>query len=280
MSFARRLSDGDFPVALEITPPKHALPKVLLRRATLLGDAADAVNVIQRPGRQSSLDASIALRKAGLDPVWHMVTRGRSREAIAADLRIAADAGINQVLCIRGDHHGKDRPDTPTIREAVQMACAALPGALVGATLNQYVSDGEAVLRNLLPKLKAGATVVQTQPVFEPATLQPFVDRMKEADPSARVIAMVVPILSGAAADGLGRRLGIELPGRFCRSAESGPRAAWEVFAEALAACRQCGFVDGVAIMTTEMDPSPETGAQIVHGLRLAGIGVPGGRPA
>ena len=280
MSFARRLSDGDFPVALEITPPKHDLTRVLLRRATLLGDAADAVNVIQRPGRQSSLDASIVLRAAGLDPVWHMVTRGRSREDVAVDLRAAAAAGINQVLCIRGDHQGQDGPGTPTIREAVQMACAALPNALVGATLNQYVRDSNAVLRNLLPKLEAGATFVQTQPVFEPAALEPFVARVRESFPAARVIAMVVPVLSGAAADGLSRRLGIELPGRFCRSAEAGAGAAWEVFGEALAACRECGFVDGIAIMTTEMDPAPESGEQIVGSLHRAGIGVPGGRPA
>lgn len=280
MSFAARLSAGQFPVALEITPPKHSLPKVLLRRATLLGDAPDAVNVIQRPGRQSSLDASIALRDAGLDPVWHMVTRGRSHDDIAADLRVAAAAGINQVLCIRGDHRGDDRPDTPTIRETIEMACAALPGATVGATLNQYAPDRPAVLRNLLPKLKAGATVVQTQPVFDPSALAPFVERTKEACPSVRFVAMVVPVLSTAAAEGLGRRLGISLPERCSRSAAAGPSAAWEVFGEALSACHACGFVDGIAVMTTEMDPSPETGEQIVQSLRVAGIRVPGGRPA
>ncbi|MBE0612003.1 MAG: hypothetical protein IH609_21665, partial [Dehalococcoidia bacterium] len=56
--FAEKLDAGQFAVALEITPPQRDLPKVLLRRARLLGTAAQAINVIQRPGRQSSLDAS------------------------------------------------------------------------------------------------------------------------------------------------------------------------------------------------------------------------------
>jgi len=272
MSFAQRLRDGAFPIALEITPPQTPLPRVLLRRATLLGSAADAVNVIQRPGRQSSLDASIALRAAGLDPVWHMVTRGRSRAELAAGLRTAAAAGINQVLCIRGDHQGEDGPDTPSIREVVEMACATFPQGIVGATLNQFVSDRAAVLRNLLPKLDAGAAVVQTQPVFDTSALRPFVEQVKESHPEARVIAMVVPLLSEAATEGIARRLGITLPPRFIRPAGEHPSPAWELFGEVVADCRGCGLVDGLAIMTTEMDPPAGTGERIVRALRLAGI--------
>ena len=59
-AFAERLSRGGFAVALEITPPKKRLEEVLLRRARLL-PGVDAINVIQRPDRLSSLDASLLL---------------------------------------------------------------------------------------------------------------------------------------------------------------------------------------------------------------------------
>src|SRR5690242_11114807 len=104
MSFAERLRDGRFAVALEITPPQKPLAVVLLRRARLLGELAHAVNVIQRPGRQSSLDASIELLRAGVRPTWHVVTRGSERSEIEAALDRAAAAGIRQILAIRGDH--------------------------------------------------------------------------------------------------------------------------------------------------------------------------------
>ena len=68
MRFAQKLEAGKFAVTLEITPPKKRLDDVLLRRARLLGAHADGVNVIQRPNRLSSLDASLLLRAHGLDP--------------------------------------------------------------------------------------------------------------------------------------------------------------------------------------------------------------------
>ena len=78
--------------------------------------------MIQRPNRQSSLDASLQLRTAGFHPVWHLVNRGRTRAAVAADLDRARDGGLTQVLCLRGDHAGTDRRDTPSIRETVDFA--------------------------------------------------------------------------------------------------------------------------------------------------------------
>ncbi|MGH2601936.1 MAG: methylenetetrahydrofolate reductase, partial [Dehalococcoidia bacterium] len=76
MSFAARLRAGRFVVALEVTPPQRPRVGVLLRRAGLLGNGAGAINVIQRPDRWSSLEASLALGAAGRDPVWHLVNRG------------------------------------------------------------------------------------------------------------------------------------------------------------------------------------------------------------
>jgi len=77
--FAAKLAAGAFPLALEITPPRKPLAEILLRRARGLGSRADAINVIQRPGRVPSVDASAELLEAGFEPVWHLVDRGRSR---------------------------------------------------------------------------------------------------------------------------------------------------------------------------------------------------------
>lgn len=272
MTFAGRLARGEFPVALEITPPQRSRPSILLRRARLLADAASAVNVIQRPGRQSSLEASIELLAHGIEPVWHLVNRGSTRAGIAAKIASAREAGIRQVLCIRGDHDAPDTTDTPTIREVVALVREGLPGALVGATLNQYAPDRSAALKNLIPKLAAGATYVQTQPVFDLADLAPLAAEVRDRVPGTLVIAMAMPIPDVETLDRVSARLGIQAPPALAARLGSDPASAWPAFAELLTALRGSPLIDGVAIMTFEMDPPPDTGMAIVRSLETAGV--------
>lgn len=272
MRFHERLRNRQFAVALEITPPQKPLSKVLLRRARLLEDAAQAINVIQRPGRQASLDASLELLGAGVEPAWHLVTRGRSRMDVAAELELAKAGGIRQVLCILGDHPADPADDPVTIREVIAMARAILPGALIGATLNQYGKDEQAVLKNLLPKLGAGATYVQTQPAFETDRLERYAAAIRGDYPETRVIAMAMPLLSLEAASKIEERLGIHLPARLREALESGgEEAGWAAFSETLRELVSSPAIDGVAIMTFEMDAAPETGARIREALHAAG---------
>jgi methylenetetrahydrofolate reductase (NADPH) len=270
MSFKRMLGSGEFPFALEITPPQRSLPAVLLRRARLIGGHAAAVNVIQRPGRQSSLDASCELRRAGLSPAWHLVTRGRQTGEIAADLATAKAEGIEQLLVIAGDH--ASAVSGPTIREVVEVAARAVPGALIGATLNQYVPDHAAVLRNLFPKLAAGARYVQTQPVFSIEALRPLAEAVKERSPGTMLVPMAMPLETQDAADRIAARLGIRPP-----AVAGSSEGAWAAFAEMLLALKTSPLFDGVAIMTFEMDPPPGVAAKLIAVLdRVAGAARPG----
>jgi len=271
MPFADCLRSGRFAVALEITPPLRPSPGVLLRRARLIGDCAQAINVIQRPSRQSSLDASIELRAAGIEPVWHLAVRGSSRDGLASDIARARESGIHNVLCLRGDHNAADLPDTPSIREAVQMVVEGIPGALAGATLNQYAPDDAAVLRNLLPKLRAGASYTQTQPVFDLARILPLADRVHSASPDTRIVAMVMPLLTLHSLVRFEARLGIALGEPVRSRVQAGEASAWEFFQEVVAGLVASPLVDGIAIMTFERDAPKPVGERIATVLRAAG---------
>ncbi|MGE3073580.1 MAG: methylenetetrahydrofolate reductase [Dehalococcoidia bacterium] len=272
MRFRRRLEDGHFAVALEILPPQRPLPKVLLRRARLLEGHPQAINVIQRPGRQSSLDASLLLKLEGIEPAWHLVTRGRSREDLSTDLERAAAGGISQVLCILGDHAGSEQVDSPTIKEAIAMTRDTLPSALVGATLNQYGRDREAVLRNLLPKLAAGASYVQTQPVFDAAVTEPFAMDIERAAQGTQIIAMAMPLLTMEAGERIEERLGIRLPDSLREVLAVGDQElAWGAFQATIEQLIATPYINGVAIMTFEGDAPAEAGTRIVSTLRSAG---------
>jgi 5,10-methylenetetrahydrofolate reductase len=252
---AEALRRRGFPVVLEITPPREPRFPVLLRRARLLGDRAAAVHVIQREKRQASLDACIELWEAGIEPVWHLATRGRSRTAIAADLERVRRAGIPNLLCLRGDHPAVDRVDTPPIREVVERARSLLPHALIGATLNPY-GERQAVLRNLLDKLAAGARYVVTQPLFDLAPLLPFAERIRERSPKTRIAAMTLPLVGRDQAQRIASRLGIPLPHRGFSSADDG--GGWRSFEAFLCELRESWAVDAVVLMTLALDPPPE----------------------
>jgi len=86
-------------------------------------------------------------------------------------------------------------------------------------------------------------------------------------------VAMAMPLLSTEAASRIEERLGLELPEAFRRRLEqSGEPAAWDSFAETLAALASSKLIAGVAIMTFEVDPLPTTGARIVAALAAAGV--------
>lgn len=260
---ARKLARGAFPVALEVTPPRVARADILLRRASLVGDAADAVNVIARPERLDSLEASRLLLAAGLEPVWHLTSRGRSRDELWVEIERARELGIGGVLVVRGEHDAADKPDTPRLRELVARLCESLPHALVGATLNPY-RPRERVLRNLLPKLDAGARYVQTQPVFDPRVLDPFVGPLHARVPHTGLVAMVMPLLSLDDALRLRARIGVPIPDALLARLEAGGEpAGWDAFAETLEALRAHGGVDGLAVMTQMADSPPSVGLRL-----------------
>ncbi len=232
-------------MAIEITPPRELRPGILLRRARLLGDLVSRVHVIQRPERMSSLEASLLLADAGFEPVLHLVTRGRTRQDIDAELRRARAGGIERVLCIRGEGDDKDRQTTPRIREVVAQLRGSWPAASVGVTVNQY-GPRDRVLRNALLKLEAGADFVQTQPVFGWEAFESLARELKERAPGVAIVAMLMPTTPGA--ERVALRLGVSLP----------PLRGWGAFAETLHALRESALADGVAILTPAIDPDPD----------------------
>jgi len=244
-------------VSLEITPPASPRPAVLFRRASALGSLPRYVNVIHRTDRWSSLDASIVLRLRGLEPVWHVANRGRRVSELASDLDRAQAAGLRRVLCVRGEYKQRDQFETPKIREVVRMIRRKLPEAHIAVTLNHH-QPGDRVMRNLLPKLEAGANAVQTQVTFELNTLRPFAEALKAGRPGLVVTPMLMPVLSVESARRVAHRLSISLPpGMQASLARNGAEAGWEHFGRLVMAVDESPLYDGVAVMTPMDMDSP-----------------------
>jgi methylenetetrahydrofolate reductase (NADPH) len=101
------LSRGEFAVTGELGPPKGADVSVVERKAKLLRENVDAINVTDNQTaivRMSSIAVSALLQRMGLEPTMQMVCRDRNRIAMQSDLFGAYALGIRNLLCLSGDH--------------------------------------------------------------------------------------------------------------------------------------------------------------------------------
>jgi 5,10-methylenetetrahydrofolate reductase len=244
------------PVALEITPPASPRRGVLLRRAGALRDLTRRINVIQRVDRWSSLEAAGVLLDHGYEPVWHLPNRGRSVDAIDAEIRRARARGVCDALCLRGEYKADDQPETPRIREVVRRVRALRPGARVGVTLDPHAPLQRA-LANLWPKLEAGATSVQLQVCLDLASTRPAAEQLKERRSDVAVRPMLMPVLSPEAARRVARRLSIPLPTALLRRLEAGgEEAGWAWLHAQVTQLAGDPLFAGLAIMTP-IDQTP-----------------------
>lgn len=214
----KTLSQGRFAVTCEFTPPRGIGSDDIAEVAEMLKGRVDAVNVNDNPNanaRMSSLAFSKILLESGLEPILGQSMRDRNRIALQSDLLGAAAMGIQNVLCMTGDHPSKgDHPgarkvfdlDSSQWIEAVRRIrdrgilmngkrISGRPAFFIGGVANPFVKNQELHIIRLQNKIAAGADFIQTQPIFDTGSFQKWMNSVEEAGLRNRV-----PILAGVAA--------------------------------------------------------------------------------
>ena len=185
---AKAIESGDFILTAEYLPVAGTDSSVIESVVSALGGSALAVNVADNHYRvaMSSLAASVAVLKTGVEPVYQIVTRDRNRIAIQSDLLGAAYLGIKNVLCLSGYHQTlTGSPESANVYDidSIQLVAAVrkmrdegvlLDGTkiegefsmLIGAVANPYLTPLELNMIRLNKKVEAGADFIQTQAVF------------------------------------------------------------------------------------------------------------------
>ena len=100
------VSNKEFLITAEVTPPKGGNPTRMLEMAQQLKDRVHAVNITDGSRavlRMSSLAASVILLKHGIEPVCQMACRDRNVIGLQADLMGAQALGIRNILALTGD---------------------------------------------------------------------------------------------------------------------------------------------------------------------------------
>ena len=194
---------GQFVVTAEVGPPKGIHVDHLVEEATHYLSGITAVNVTDNQSsvmRMGSLPTCIALKNAGLDPILQLTCRDRNRIALQSELLGAAMLGIDNILCLTGDHTKMgDHPGAKPVfdLDSVSLLHAASqlekgkdlagqdlvgepPKFAKGAVVSPCSDSVDAQLAKMERKVMAGAEYFQTQAVFEPEKFIKFMERAKE----------------------------------------------------------------------------------------------------
>lgn len=221
---ASKIEGGDFIVTAEYLPRPQTNASAIELCASSLTNGPIAVNVADNHYgiAMSSLAASVALSRLGMEPVYQMVTRDRNRIALQSDLMGAAFLGIKNVLCLSGYHQTlMGYPESANVFDidSIQLIATVkkmneerslLDGTkiegqfsmLIGAVANPYLKPLELNIMRLNKKVVAGANFIQTQAVFDVDSFSKWLEALHNGGITGKVaiLAGVMPLVSYAEA--------------------------------------------------------------------------------
>jgi methylenetetrahydrofolate reductase (NADPH) len=281
----RILESGGFVVTTECGPPRGADPEVIRRKAALLEGVVDAVNVTDNQTsvvRMSSLASCILLKEKGFDPILQMVCRDRNRIAIQSDILGAAALGINNILCLSGDHqkfgdHSKAKNvfdmdsiqlinTVKTMRDEGRFVggeeVKGRPMLFVGAAENPFADPFEIRAARLAKKVKAGVGFVQTQCVYNIEKFERWMGMVRDRGlhEKCAILAGVTPFKSVGMARYMKNQVpGMDVPDEMIERLkgvpkEKQPEEGIKICLETIKKLKEIPGVRGIHIMAIEWE--------------------------
>ena len=276
---ARSIQNGGFIVTAEYAPTATATLSATEAALKALGGKLTAVNLgdNQHGVAMSSLAASLAALKTGLEPVLQMVTRDRNRIALQSDLLGAASLGIKNLLCLSGYHQTLigcpeaanvfDIDSTQFIATATRMLEQGLLAdgtridgpfsMLVGAVANPFLRPLELNLARLQSKIEAGARFIQTHAVFDLDMFGQWLQAVRQAGltKKAAILAGVLPLENATEAQKLREThpdfyVPQEVMERLQASGSDAGRPGWAIGVETIKKLKTMEGVRGVHILS------------------------------
>ncbi|HEX5413810.1 MAG TPA: bifunctional homocysteine S-methyltransferase/methylenetetrahydrofolate reductase [Terriglobia bacterium] len=254
---AEKLVRGEFPVVVEIVPPKGCDPAREVEGAQYLKrHAVDAVNIPDGSGATARMSAQtlavVIQQQAGIETLLHFSCRGRNVLSLQSDILGAHALGIRNLWAVTGDS-----PQVATFPSATAVFDVDAIGLvnvlsnlnrgldmsgnplgtqtsfLIGVGLNPNALDPNEELRRFEYKVKAGANFGVIRPVFDLGRLGDFLRRVQSLDvPQIPLLAGIHPLTSYRNAEFLnnevpGMSVSLEILKRM-RTVDSGERARAE----------------------------------------------------
>jgi 5,10-methylenetetrahydrofolate reductase len=222
------LNKKTFVVTAELGPPKSVDPQVIDAKIDMLKSCVDAVNITDNQTgivRMSSIGTGIYVKSKGLEPIIQVTCRDRNRLAIQADVLGAYFHGIDNILCLTGDHQKRgNHPGAKNVFDVDSIQLIKImkdmrdrgifecgeeikngkkadirnPKFFIGGAENPFAEPLEWRVFRLDKKVRAGADFIQTQCIYD---MNRFSQWMKEVvdrglHEKVKILAGVTPVKS------------------------------------------------------------------------------------
>jgi homocysteine S-methyltransferase len=263
--FGAKIAAGTFVTSVEIVPPRGVdTAKLSLDAAKLHAAGVDAINVPDGPRAQSRMGAiatSLIIEREGIEAVTHYCCRDRNLLGMLSDLLGASALGLRNMLLITGDPPKMGPyPDATAVFDIDAIGLTNLvsmlnrgldPGAnpigdptkfVIGVGVNPAAIDPAHEIKRFHWKVEAGAEYAITQPVFDPAQLETFLESIQ--DVRIPIVAGIWPLVSARNAEFLAN----EVPGVTV------PQAVLERMRKANAQSKEHALAEGIAIAREMLD--------------------------
>ncbi len=279
---AARLAAREFLTLIEILPPHGSDPAKEIASARLFHEhGVDAINIPDGPrasARMSNQALAVMLQQqVGVEAVLHYCCRDRNIISMQSDLLGAYALGIRNLILITGDPPKLGNyPDATAVFDVDAIGLTHLvsnlnhgldlggnpvgsqTGFLIGVGANPGNPNFDEEIKRFAYKVEAGADYCVTQPVFDPAMLDRFLNAI--AGFSIPVIAGIWPLASLRQAEFMANELRVPVPAavldrlRHAADAEAARRAGLETAIEMIGAAR--ARVAGVQISVLGRNPA------------------------
>jgi len=244
-NLAKKIEAGEFVLTAEFLPQASADNSSVEAAISSIGSVT-AINVADNPHGpiMSSLAGSVALSRAGVEPVYQIVTRDRNRIALQSDLLGAVSLGIRNVLCLSGHHQmltGSPESSNVYDIDSIQLIAAItqmreqgilldgtkIEGAfpvLIGAVANPFMRPLELNILRLAKKVEAGAEFIQTQAIFDIDAFNQWIDAAGAEGITGKtaILAGIFPLTSATEAESLADKyMDMNIPDRVIERIKS-----------------------------------------------------------
>jgi methylenetetrahydrofolate reductase (NADPH) len=230
------IADSDEPVfSFEFFPPKTDEGEQTLRRTLedLRAFEPDFVSVTYGAGgstRSKTVELTKWLKEdLGLEAMAHLSCVGSSRDDLYEILDGIADAGIENVLALRGDPPRGEtewRPHPQGLRYSTELATLireSYPfcvGAACFPEVHREARDRAHDLRFLREKVDAGASFLITNLFLDPELYFTFVDEARAAGIDVPILPGIMPILNANSIKTMTGMCGASIPGALLEALE------------------------------------------------------------
>ena len=220
------LAAGRPSVSFEIFPPKRDAPfdgiRETVRRLARQKPAFMSVTYgASGNANANTVEVADFVQKCGVCALAHLTCLTSSREKIADEIKALRKAGVENILCLRGDMP-KDASEPPPgcFAHAVDLVRALRPSGfcLGGACYPErhpecaHMEDDIAYLRE---KVEAGLDFVTTQMFFDNNVFFRYLAKLRDRGVTVPVIAGIMPVTNGRQIERICRLSGTYLPSRF-----------------------------------------------------------------